>query len=186
MLLASVKKGDVLSNVEHAAEVFAEHGDFIRSIIRFKVKNRGLSEDLFQDLFLFLVSKPIPGDVKSVRGFLYRVVSDNIKDAFRRIDRYQTRINRYAESQGRITNSRPENGLMEVEETRKMFELIEKRLPLKEARAVTLRYRDNYDTTQVAEKMSVKARSVSRYVSVGLKKIRHVFGEGKGGNYDSC
>ena len=180
------KNGDVSSNVDRAERVFEEYGDFIRSIIRFNVRNEALSEDLFQDLFLFLISRPIPQDVQNVRGFLYRVVSDNIKDAFRRMDRYQARIHRYADRQERVINNRPEKNLSEIEETKRMFELIQKRLPSNEALAVTLRYRNNYDTKEIAEKMGVKPRSVSRYVSIGLKKIRHAFAGKQGGNYDSC
>ena len=170
------KKGDAPSNVGLAEKLFIEHGDFIRSVIDFNVKNQVLSEDIFQDLFLFFVSKPIPQDVQSVRGFLYRVVSDRVKDAFRKIGRYQGKIHRYAKCRGRIIEDSPEDIVIEAEEMEKMFELIERRLPKTEALAVTLRYRDNCDTVEVAEKMGIKPRSVSRYVSVGLKKVRQVFG----------
>ena len=176
-LLNTDKKGNGPSNVDRAMKVFEEHGDFIRSVIRFNVRNETLCEDLFQDLFLFLMSKPIPEDVQNVRGFLYRIVSDRIKDAFRRIDRYQAKIRRYAGHSGRVTEYRLKNSLIEAEETKRMFELIERHLPQKEALAVTLRYRNNSDTAKVAKKMGVQPRSVSRYVSVGLKKARHLFGE---------
>jgi len=169
------KKGDALSNVDLAEKLFIEQGDFIRSIISFNVKNQVLSEDIFQDLFLFFVSNPIPQDVQSVRGFLYRVISDRSKDALRKIGRYQARIRRYAESRRRIIENYPENVAIEIEETEKMFELIRRRLPPNEARAVTLRYRNNDDIVEVADKMGIKPRSVSRYVSAGLKKIRQAF-----------
>lgn len=170
------KESDAQSNADLAEKIFKEHGDFIRSIIVFSVKNEAEAEDLFQDFFLSLISKPIPQEVQDIRGFLYRVVSDKIKDAFRRISRYQARIHRYAERQRRLVENRPENATIEIEETKKMFELIRTRLPPKEARAVTLRYRNNRDIGEVAEKMEIKRRSVSRYVSAGLKKLRKVFG----------
>lgn len=176
------KKSDAPSNVERVAEVFDKYGDFIRSVIRFHVKNEVEAEDLFQDLFLLLVAKPIPPEVQNVKSFLYKVIYDTIKDAFRRIDRYQVRIRRYAERNVRTIENRPENVLMEVEETKKMFELMERRLPSYEALAVTLRYRDNCDIEEAAEQMRVKPRTVSRYVSVGLEKIRSFFGEKQGGN----
>ena len=177
MPLASInRRSDAPSNVDRAQKAFEEHGDFIRSVIRFNVRNEALCEDLFQDLFLFLISKPIPDEVQNIRAFLYRVVSDKIKDAFRRIDRYQARIRRYAGYPGRVTEYRPKNSLIEAEETKRMFELIERHLPQKEALAVTLRYKNDCDTAKVAKKMGVQPRSVSRYVSVGLKKARHLFG----------
>jgi len=178
MPTASVnQKSDALSNVDRAAEVFDEYGDFIRSVIRFHVKNEVEAEDLFQDLFLLLVVKPIPQEVQNVKSFLYKVISDTIKDAFRRIDRYQARIRRYAERSVRTIAKRPENVLMEVEETKKMFELIERRLPSYETLAVTLRHRDNCSTEEAAERMGVKPGSVRRYVSAGLEKIRRFVGE---------
>ena len=185
MILSGIKKkGDTSNNLGLAMKVFEEHGDFIRMIARFHVKNEAEAEDLFQDFFLFLVSKPIPEEVQNVRGFLYRVVSDKAKDASRRIERYQGRIRRYAERRGRTIENRPDIIVIEAEETKRMFGLIEKHLPQKEALAVTLRYRNNCDTAKVAKKMGVQPRSVSRYVSVGLKKVRQVFGVNRDNSYD--
>jgi RNA polymerase sigma factor (sigma-70 family) len=178
MPIASIsQKPGVPSNVERAAEVFDEYGGFIRSVIRYHVRDKAEAEDLFQDIFLLLVAKPIPQDVQNVKGFLYRVISDTIKDAFRRIERYQAGMHRYAQHNARIAENRPENVVMGLEETKKMFELIERCLPSPEALALMLRYRDDYDTQEVAERMGVKPRSVSRYVSVGLKKIVLALGE---------
>lgn len=170
------KKSYAPSNVVRATKVFEEHGDFIHTIIHSNVKNYAEAEDLFQDLFLFLISKPIPEEVQNVRGFLYCVVSGKVKDAFRRIERYQGRIHRYAERRRRITENHPESIIIEVEETEKMFELIRKHLPTNEALAITLRHRNSCDTEEVAKKMGVKPRTISRYVSIGLKKIRQVLG----------
>lgn len=177
MPLASIdKKRNALSNIDLAEELFIKHGEFIRAVISFNVKNRALSEDIFQDLFLFFASNPVPQDVQSVKGFLYRVISDKVKDAFRKIGRYQGRIQRYAKHRRCIIEDSPEDAVIEAEEIGKMFELIERRLPQKEALAVTLRYRHNYDTREVAKKMGIRPRSVSRYVSTGLRKVRQVFG----------
>jgi RNA polymerase sigma factor (sigma-70 family) len=179
-------KSDAPSSVERAAEVFDEHGDFIRSVIHFHVRNKTEAEDLFQDLFLSIVAKPIPDEVRNVKGFLYKLITDTIKDAYRRIIRYQTRIHRYAEYHLRIIESHPAAGLIDVEEAKKMYDLIERHLPTKEALALKLRYKHNCDMEEVAEKMGVKTRSVSRYVSIGLKKIGHVLDKKQGSNYDKC
>ena len=188
MLPVTIKeKSGTRSNVDRATEIFDEYGEFIRSVIDFHVRDETLSDDLFQDLFLFLVSKPIPEEVQNVKAFLYKVICDAVKDTFRRIDRYQRRIYRYAEHRrGCVVGSHADRGLMDIEETQKMFDLIERRLPKNEAVALKLRYGDNCDTAEVAEKMGVKPRSASRYVCVGLKKIRQFFTANTGGNYDSC
>ena len=179
-------KSDVPSSVERATEVFDEHGDFIRSVIHFHVRNKAEAEDLFQDLFLCIVARPIPEEVRNIRGFLYKLILDTVKDAFRRINRYHIRIHKYADRHLHIIKNHPDACLIDVEETKKMFDLIERYLPTKEALAVKLRYKENCDTEEVAEKMGVKTRSVSRYVSVGLKKIGHVLDKKQVSNYDSC
>ena len=166
-------------DLAHAQKVFAEHGDFMRSILRFHVRKEVEREDLFQDFFLELISKPIPEDVQNVRGYIYRVLCDNIKDAFRRIERYQKRLHRYAEHHRHIIEDHPENKLIETEEIEKMFELICRHLPKNEAKAMALRYRHNYNIHETAAKMDVKPRSVSRYLSAGAKKLRQVLGVGE-------
>lgn len=176
------RRSDARSNVDRAGEVFEEYGHFIRSAIRFHVKNKAAAEDLFQDLFLFLVSRPMPEEVQNKEGFLYRVISDRAKDAFRGIDRYQARIHRYAKRNVRIIENRPEHVVMEAEEAEKMFELIEKRLPTPQSSALTLMYRRNYSISEVAERMGVTARSVSKYIYVGLTKIRQFVSEEQGDN----
>jgi RNA polymerase sigma factor (sigma-70 family) len=175
------QKPDALSNVEQAAGIFDKHGDFIRSVIHFHIRNEPEAEDVFQDLFLSLVARPIPLEVENVKGFLYKLLCDTVKDAYRRLERYQARIDRYTKRGLRVAENRPETELISVEETKKMFDLIERQLPAQEALAVTLRYRDDYNTREVAEMMGVKHRSVSRYVSVGLKKIGNVFAKTQGG-----
>jgi RNA polymerase sigma factor (sigma-70 family) len=179
------QESDAPSNVERAAGIFDKYGDFIRSVIRFHIRNEPEAEDVFQDLFLYLVAKPIPLEVENVKGFLYKVVCDTIKDAYRRIDRYQARINRYSKRNLHVADNRPESELINLEETKKMFDLIERQLPTQEALAVKLRYREAYNTGEVAEMLGVKLRSVSRYVSVGLKKVGNVVTKTQGGRYDS-
>ena len=173
------------SNLAHAEEVFAEHGDFVRRILRFHARNQVEREDLFQDFFLELISKPIPEDVQNVRGYIYYVVCDNIKDAFRRIERYQKRLHRYAEHHRHIIEDRPENKLIETEEIEKMFELICRHLPKNEAKATALRYRHNYNIRETAAKMGIEPRSASRYISAATKKLRQVFGPNERHRHDS-
>lgn len=180
------EKSQVPKNVGLAAETFSEYGDFIRSVIRYYVNNEAEAEDLFQEVFLFVVSKPIPSNVRNIKGFLYKLVYDIIRDAFRRIDRYQARLRRYSEHRAHAVKDRPEDVLMEMEELTRMFDLIERRLAPKEALAVTLRYRDSCDIREVAHRIGVKPRSVSKYVSVGLKKFRAFLDDEQGVSHDSC
>jgi RNA polymerase sigma factor (sigma-70 family) len=161
-------------NVTGAARIISEYGDFIRTIICYKVKNEDTAEDLFQDFYLSLVSKPIPAEVRNVRSYLYKSITNDILDATRRTEQYKTRINKYANfAKYSVNKSTPENALIEAEETNKMFEAIEGWLQRRESQAISLRYRDSFDVKEAANKMNVDDRTVSRYVSSGLSKIRH-------------
>jgi DNA-directed RNA polymerase specialized sigma24 family protein len=68
------------NNVGTAAEVIAEYRDFIYMVICSQVNNKACAEDIFQDFFLSLVSKPIPHDVKNIKSYLYRAISNDIVD----------------------------------------------------------------------------------------------------------
>jgi RNA polymerase sigma factor (sigma-70 family) len=173
---------DLPGNIAGAARIISEYGNFIRTIICYKVKDEDIAEDLFQDFYLSLVSKPIPAEVRNVRSYLYKVILNDILDAARRIERYKSRINKYANySKYSINKNTPENALIETEETDKMFESIEGWLQRRESQAISLRYRDNFDVKETAKKMNVDDRTVSRYVSSGLSKIRHYLTVKQGG-----
>ena len=68
----------------------------------------------------------------------------------------------------------PETDVMAADETKKMFRIIRNSLSPREALAVTLRYKDNCDIKKIAEKMDVGPRNVSRYISIGRRKIRQL------------
>jgi RNA polymerase sigma factor (sigma-70 family) len=174
MSMASIKKEFVpLSNVERATEIFSEYGDFILGVIRYQASNHALADDLFQDFFLSLVSKPIPQNIQNVKSYLYRAITNDIADAARRVEKYRARMHKYAECLNySINKSNPEDALIEIEQINKMFKLIEGCLPHSEAQAIALRYRHNYSIKEVAEKIHVNRRSVSRYISAGLSKLR--------------
>ena len=82
-------------NVDKAYKVFAEHGNFIRAVIRSQVKNEAQAEDIFQDFFLALVAKPIPPDVKDLKSYLYKAINNDIVDAVRRMESYRSFAYKY-------------------------------------------------------------------------------------------
>lgn len=172
-----------IKSVGGAQKIFEEHGDFIRKTIQFHLGNGPEAEDLFQDMFLFLVSKPLPEDVRNVQSFLYRVITARIMDKFRHDARANARINRYTQEKEREAGQTAKPSLDKIaveEKSEKMFELVQKNLSKNEALAITLRYKHNLDISQTADKMGIKERSVSRYLSVGIRKLRSIV-KGKSG-----
>jgi RNA polymerase sigma factor (sigma-70 family) len=173
MAVSSTKTHNRTNNVAAAANVFAEYGDFIRTVICYQVKNETQADDLFQDFFLYLVVRPLPTGVRNIKSYLYKAITNDIIDATRRVEKYQNRILKYTKRTNHSINiQNPEDILTEAEETDKMFELIEKRLRHSQAQAITLRYRNNYNIKEVAKQMNVDNASVRRYVSIGLNKMR--------------
>ena len=67
-----------------------------------------------------------------------------------------------------------------------MFKLIHLELPANEAKAIKLRFKDRHDRVKAAKIMGVDPSTVSRYVSVGIKKVRNSVDENKGGNHDNA
>jgi len=172
----SVKKSSAPSNVDRAAEIFSKYGDFILAVIRYRVGNDAQTDDLFQDFFLSLVSRPIPAGIQNIKSYLYKAITNEIVDAARRVQKYQTRMQKYAEClDNSINKSSPENALIKKEEINKMFKLIEGRLLHSEAQAIRFRFWNNFSIKEVAKKMHVNNRTVSRYISVGLSKARQFF-----------
>jgi len=161
-------------NLSAARKIFFEYGDFIYGVIRFTIKDEIEVEDVFHDIFLHFISKPVPKDVRNIKCFLYKVVSDKTKDAIRKIDRYNRRVQRYGRRWCCYDETEPYDSLIEREETAKMFSLMRKNLSPQEATAITLRYYHDNKISSVAQKMGIQKRSVSRYISVGLKKVRAV------------
>jgi RNA polymerase sigma factor (sigma-70 family) len=174
-------EGDyVASNIARAAQIFSEYGDFIRSIIRFRTGDEDLTDDLFQDYFLSLVSRPIPQDVQNIKSYIYRAITNDTFDAVRRVEKYRGKIERYAKKiENSVNKNHPENALIEVEETARMFRMIERLISPTESQAVTLKFKNNGSIEEVAKQMAVNKRSVSRYISVGLRKLRQFLVEKK-------
>ena len=162
------------NNKEQAAEIYRKHGEFLKSVIRFNVKNEALRDDIYQEFYLYLTARALPEDIKNIKGFLYKVLTDRIKDAVRDIGRYQGKLARYTQMPKPSRETQPEDELALAEEADKMLDIIEKSLPENEAKAIKMRYRDECDTAETAEILGVKPRSVTRYLSAGLRKARLV------------
>ena len=162
---------DVQQRVQLAKKLFIEQGEFIRSIVRYAACNDEHTDDLVHDLFLFFVAKPIPEDIVNIRGYLYKVILDKVIDWQRARYRYQTKIQQYRQVQSkRLTALCREGG--HYENAQKILGLIERHLSKTEVKAILLRYQSQYAIEEVAREMNIKPRSASRYISVGLKKIR--------------
>jgi len=164
---------DISGDVQHATAIFLEHFDFIRAVIRYKIKDEGLAEDLFHNFFLSLVSRPVPAEVQDIKGYIYKAIINDVTDHIRHLGRYQSLTHRCANYKKLTVNNRvPEDALMEKEQTDRMIELIRKRVTKNEFKAITSRYSEGLSIKEVADRMSINNRSVSRYISTGIRKVK--------------
>lgn len=162
-------------DVAAAAKVFGDYGDFIKKVIRSQVQDEDQAEDLFQNFFLSLVSKPFPEDIQNMEGYLYKAIINEIADTNRLIKNYQNLIREYAERNNHPRSQEtPEKVVMKIDEANRVFEIIEKRLPRTEAQASYLQYRDDLSTEKIAEIMDVRRVTVRGYIHEGLKRIRRI------------
>lgn len=175
---------DYADNVSSAAAIFAEYGDFIYQIALYKSRDENLANDLVQNFFLSSVFHPIPKNIKNIKSYLYKAIVNDIFDQARRAKSQEKLLKKYAEQLDfSVNNNASQDAITKEEWYAKIFDIIGGRLSHSEARAIELRYKDGCSIEQVAEKMGVKKESVSRYISIGLKRIREIFG-GKWGCFD--
>jgi RNA polymerase sigma factor (sigma-70 family) len=156
-----------------AAELFAKYGGFIRAVIRFQAKNQFREDDLYQEFFLSLIRKPVPANVQNIKSYLYRAITNDIVDSARRQERRQYHLEKHAqEIRISIYKRTPADALVLGDERDSAFRYLTRQLRQREAEAVTLRYRDNCSIAEIASKMGVDKRTVSRYLSAGLRRLR--------------
>ena len=160
--------------VQAAAEVFESYGPFIRAAIHSQVRNRSEEEDLYQEFFLALLPTPVPLDVENVKGYLYRAVSNHIVDSLRARRCQCRRMKKYARKFRIRVYIQPATSalLEETEECDANIVRCLEHLREREAQAFVLRYRDHRSVGEIAATMGITARTVSRYLSESIRKLR--------------
>lgn len=159
--------------VKAAAGVFREYGSFIHAVIRFQAVGRLDAEDLFQGFFLVLVHKPVPPEVRNIKSFLYRAVVNYVLDSVRQQARHGHNMKKYSEeTRISINNRAARNAFLTADEKDTVIAYMVRHLQVREAQAFVLKYRDNCSLAEIANTMGVDKRTVSRYLSEGLKKLR--------------
>jgi len=158
--------------IEMANAIFAEYGGFIRTVIRFQVGNKLDVEDLYQEFYLALVRKPIPADVQKVEGYLYRTIVHHVVNAIRSQEAHAQKIKKYAkETRISINNGELKSAFTGDEQKYTAVARLARYLPEREGQAFTLRYRDDCSILDIATRMGINKRTVSRYLSESLRKL---------------
>jgi RNA polymerase sigma factor (sigma-70 family) len=158
------------------AEIFAEHGPVIRAIIRRHTRDPDEQDEMFQNLYLALIRSAKPCPTTNVLGYLDKVIRHDVIDAVRRRRRYEEALTRYADGLSARSASDPEEAAIRQEQWQQIWRYIES-LPDHEATAVIERLAHDRTTGETAAQMQIKERSVSRYLSAGLTRLRKTLGK---------
>jgi len=167
--------------VEKAKEVFDKYGDEIRAIIDFNVKDKHITEDIFQDFFISVVENPIPPGIEDVRGYIYRAIVNDAIDRIRQARIRREGVKQYAEYlRDSAAQKEPQNVVIIAEEVERMFRLIETRLPPRHARVLIQHYGIGRIASRTGAKLEVDRRSVSRYLSEAIRRMRYLVLQSEG------
>ena len=159
--------------IRAAAAIFAEYGGFIRTIIRFEAGKKLDVEDLYHEFFLALVFKPIPPGARSIKGCLYRAIVHHVVNAVRLCEADSRMVEKYAK-EIRISINIEGSGSAYINEEQKNTAVagVDRYLQKREGQAFLLRYCDDYSILEIATRMGINQRTVSRYLSEGLRKLQ--------------
>lgn len=172
---------EIQKRVGFAADVFQRYGDDIRAFIHFSVKDKSRADDIFQELFVSIIYKPIPSDVQDIKAYVYRTVTNDVIDMSRQTRNHRSHLYKYAKwRKTSIIPDDPQKNAILMESTKKMFQFIESRLPKREAQVVLQRFGHGSSVKDTAQKMDVDKRIVSRYLSIALKRMRKSVSENEG------
>jgi RNA polymerase sigma-70 factor (ECF subfamily) len=161
--------------VQAATDIVTQHGPFIRTVIRMRVRDASREQDVFQELFLRLVERPVLASVDNIRGYLYRVIVNDAIDLARRQEKYRHHLLKYSQT-ARISIHKPASGdaLEETHEKNSVFAHVARHLRYREAQVMIMRYRDDYSIAEIASALGIRRRTVSRYLTSGLRELRRV------------
>jgi len=173
--LKEINHRDIKTPKEQVLHIFNTYHDKIFKFIKFHINNESDVDDVFQELLLSFLQHGIPVNTKNILSYIYRTITNDITDLIRKKKKYQSKLSNYAQQQSQpFLNSAPIHSAIQAEEFQKFYTIMQKRLPPRQVQALYLRYVKEYTNSETAETMGIDKKSVSRYISAGLNKIRKV------------
>ena len=162
--------------VDAAGDLFSEHGTAIYMMITLHLNDKSLADDLYQELFLSVVKKPLPKGLETPLTYLWRVIANDVTDTMRKRSSYnkllQKHVNRLLDSDSDDRHvATPLQILVSKEERCQLINVIHENLYACEANVLVEKLNHGSSTREIAAKLGLKDRSVSHYLSTGLKKL---------------
>lgn len=159
--------------IRGAEAIFKEHGKFIYLVLCHQAGGQLDVEDLYQEFYLVLLRKPVPSEVRDVRGYLYRALVHHVINAVRLRETYANAVRKYAvERKIPINNQDAGNAFIDEEQKNAAIAGLARQLQKREAQAFVLKYRDDCSILEIARRMGINKRTVSRYLSQSMRKLQ--------------
>ena len=160
-------------NLKLAARILDEKECFLRAIIQANGCGQN-ADDILHDIFLSLVTKPVPKYIKhTINSYLFRLVTNDIIDIRRKERAYRIRISNYRNYQRSIASITDiQTKLIEKETIQIIYDLINTRIPRYLRTVIYLRYKYQYTITEISEKLGIAENVVRVYLSTALRRIR--------------
>jgi RNA polymerase sigma factor (sigma-70 family) len=116
----------------------------------------------------------VPAEVRNINSYLYRAIVNHILDSVRARENYRRAVKKYAKETRIPINKRLAGNVLieDTEQRNATIASLARHLQEREAEAFVLRYRDNFSIGEIATRMGVNARTVSRYLSESLRRLR--------------
>ncbi len=157
---------------EALAEIYRRHSGPVFALAQRLLRNRGLAEDVVQEVFVKLWSSPDKFDPQrgSLRSYLIMQAHGRAIDILRSEDSRRRRENREAET-APLANPSPETeieGLAVNEEVRKAVW----QLPESERSAIMLSYFAGKTYREVAQLLAVPEGTIKSRIRSGLHRLR--------------
>lgn len=165
-------------NIKEVIKFFEENTDMIRSTISSQVNDKTIIDDIFHNLFLSFVDRPVPPNIENVKAYLKRAIRNDIIDYEVKRKCCRVREQKYVELRMvNIKYDNPEDTVTANDAIQNLFNIVEHKLPAHEAEAIIQKYRYDRNIDEAAMIMGINERSFSRYLCTGLKKLRQYINE---------
>lgn len=173
-------KIETAERVKQAGDIFDIYGDQIRAMISLNIKEQSAADDMFQNLFLSIVKTPVPSNTTRIVSYIYKILTNDIIDETRKTDVYNQYVREYrkcSDYRNRTMQEDPAAGVIELEETHRMFQSLRKHLPDHQAEAIIQNCFLEKSSEDAARKMNLDSRTFSQYLYKGKRKIRQLIGK---------
>lgn len=158
---------------EAVHHIHQEYCQWILATIKKLVRHGDDADDIFQDFFVLLLTKPQLARSIQHKGFLYRTLNRDVIDFMRRKKAYRNRLNKFADKKPPNTQDISTlDRLLSQQECQFITQLIEQKLPDSLRKVLKMHLDCNCTNSEIARRLNIGPASARRYLYLGRKKVK--------------